>query len=137
MVAKQRTGAKSMRKFIVSWWIAFTTILAFYSSFCLAAASAIDSIRVLKISGSNARAVIRDTSGKTIILKPGDAVGANTRVIEIASDRIVIEEKTSDEPEKIIIRFSNGSQKVERISKKGEPVQPAYKSVELSKKAAE
>jgi hypothetical protein len=128
-------GVKSMRSNAVASVLAFT-MLAVYSAICFAAASTIDSVRVLKISGSDARAVIRDAFGKTIVLKPGDAVGTNARVTEIAVDRIVIEEKTSDEPEKVIIRFINGAQKVERISKKGESLQPTYMSSDLGSKAA-
>jgi len=80
----------------------------------------VDTIQVLKIAAQDERAVIRTPDGKTQILKPGDSLGANGKVSEIAADRVVVEEKKGDKTEKVIIRLVNGKQKIERIKKAGE-----------------
>ena len=82
-----------------------------------------EDIQVLRISGQDERAVIKDASGKTKVVKPGDTIGKNSKVIEIASDRIVLEEKKRNQTEKVIMRLIDGKHKVERLRKTGE--QPA------------
>ena len=76
-----------------------------------------DSIQVLKIAAKDERAVIKTPEGKTRVIKPGDTLGASGKIIEIAADRVVIEEKAGKEIEKIIIRLIEGKQKVERMRK--------------------
>jgi hypothetical protein len=75
---------------------------------------------VLKIAAQAERAVIKTPDGKAQIIKPGDSLGENGKVIEIAADRIVVEEKMGSDMEKVIIRLINGKQVVERIKKTGE-----------------
>ena len=53
----------------------------------------VDTIQVLKIAAQDERAVIRTPDGKTQIIKPGDTLGANGKVTEIAVDRVVVEER--------------------------------------------
>src|SRR3990172_605649 len=92
-----------------------------------------DTIQVLKIAAQDERAVIKTPDGKTQIIKPGDPVGASGKVTEIATDRVVVEEKKGNETEQVIIRLINGKQKVERLKKTGEQAPamfaPAEKNV--------
>jgi len=96
-----------------------------------------DTIQVLKITAQDERAVIKTPDGKTLIIKPGDSLGANGKVIEIAADRVVIEEKKRNETEKVILRLIDGKQKVERLKKTGEQtpamLAPAAKDVKTKK----
>ena len=80
-------------------------------------ASSNDAIHVLKISPQDHRAAIKDAKGKTRLIKPGDTVGKNGKVIAIEAERVVIEEKNGDEIEKVIIRLENGVQTIERVRK--------------------
>jgi hypothetical protein len=86
----------------------------------VAMAASLDDIQILKISAQDQRAVIRTSDGKTQIIKPGDSLGANGKVTEIVADRVVVEEKKGNVAEKVIIRLSDGKQKVERLKKTGE-----------------
>lgn len=94
----------------------------------------VDTIQVLKIAAQDERAVIRTPDGKTQIIKPGDSLGANGKVTEIAVDRVVIEEKKGNETEKVIIRLINGKQKVERMKKTGEQAPAMYAPVKKDEK---
>jgi hypothetical protein len=100
----------------------------------LAFAASEDNIQVLKISPQDQRAVIKTSDGKMWIIKPGDSLGANGKVTEIAADRVVVEEKKDNETENIIIRLVNGKQKVERMKKTGERVPAMYAPVKKDKK---
>ena len=80
----------------------------------------VDMIQVVKIAAQDKRAVIKTPEGKTQIIKPGDSLGANGKVTEIAVDRVVVEEKKGNETEKVIVRLVDGKQKVERFKKTGE-----------------
>jgi hypothetical protein len=96
-----------------------------------------DTIQVLKIAAQDERAVIRTPDGKTQIIKPGDSLGTNGKVTEIAADRVVIDEKKGNETEKVIIRLIDGKQNVERFRKTGERsptmLAPAEKDVKAKK----
>jgi hypothetical protein len=94
----------------------------------------IDTIQVLKIAAQDERAVIRTPDGKTQIIKPGDSLGTNGKVTEIAADRVVVEEKKENETEKVIIRLGNGIQKVERMKKNGEQAPAMYAPVKKDEK---
>jgi hypothetical protein len=85
-----------------------------------------DTIHVLKIAAQDDRAVIKTPDGKTQVIKPGDSLGTNGKVTEIAADRIVIEEKEGNSSETVIIRFQNGQQKVERLKRTNEPTPALY-----------
>ncbi len=103
--------------------LAMITIVLSGESFC---ASNIDAIQVLKISGSDQRAVIKDIDGKTKLIKPGDPIGKTAKIVEIAAGRVVIEEKAGNQAETVIIRLEDGKQRVERIRKTGEKQPPLY-----------
>ena len=81
----------------------------------------VDTIQVLKIAGQDERAVIKTPDGKMEIIKVGDPIGDHAKVTEIATGRVVIEDKKGNETEKVIIRLDNGKQHVERLKKAGEP----------------
>jgi hypothetical protein len=74
-------------------------------------------LQVLKISSQDARAVVRTSEGRTMVIKPGDDLGAAGKVVEIAADRVVLEEKSGVEAETVIIRLKDGKQSVERLKK--------------------
>ncbi len=83
-------------------------------------ASSIDTIQLLKISAQDERAIIKTPDGKMQIIKPGDIVGSDGKVVEITAGRVVFEEKTGNEKETVIIRLEDGKQRMERVKKIGE-----------------
>lgn len=89
-----------------------------------AVASEIDSIQVLRISAQEATAMIQAPDGKRQLIKVGDSVGRNGKVIEIVEGRIVLEERTKMGLETVIIRLEDGKQRIERIRRVGDQ-QPA------------
>lgn len=80
-----------------------------------------DDVRVIKISPQDGRAVVSAAGGKPLVIKVGDTVGSNAKVIEISDGRVVIEETKGHEIETIIIRLEDGKQKVQRLKKSGGP----------------
>jgi hypothetical protein len=78
------------------------------------------SIHIVRIIEQDEKAMIKLPDGRMHILKVGDSIGKNGKVIEIVEGRIVIEERTEKGPETVIIRFDNGKQKIERIRKVGD-----------------
>jgi len=73
----------------------------------------VDEIRIMKISPQEQRAVIKTPDGKLEMIKVGDPVGNDAKVVEITKDRIVIEESTDT----VIIRLEDGKQMLERVGK--------------------
>ena len=57
-------------------------------------AESIDNIQLLKISPQDERAVIKTAKGMMAIIKMGDTIGENEKVVEITTGRLVIEEQT-------------------------------------------
>lgn len=86
----------------------------------------IDTIQILKISPQDQRAVIKQTDGTMRIVKVGDAVGANGKIIEISAGRVVIDEISNNETERIIIRLENDKQRVERLKRTADKQPPLY-----------
>ncbi len=80
----------------------------------------IESIHILGIVEQEEKAMIKLPDGKMHILKVGDPIGKNGKVIEIVEGRIVIEESTEKGPETVIIRFEKGKQRIERIRRVGD-----------------
>jgi len=101
----------------------------------LANKDAADLFQVLKISAQDARAVVRTSEGQTMVIKPGDDLGAAGRVVEIAADRVVLEEKSGIETETVIIRLKDGKQSVEQLKKtdQNRPVLYAPAAKEMKK----
>jgi len=109
-------------------------VLTIYSVIA-AFADSVNGIQILKISAQDERAVIKTPDGKTQLIKPGDALGTNGKVIEITTDRVVIEERNGNETEKVIIRLKDGKQSVERLKKNDQkqPVLYAPAAAEMKK----
>ncbi len=81
----------------------------------------IETVQLLKISGSDERAVIKTPDGTLVVIKVGDAIGnQNGKITEIAAGRVVVEEKVGREIETVIFRLEGGKQRIERIKKFGE-----------------
>lgn len=99
----------------IKFFVTFLAINAFASAAPYGQPT--DSIKVLRISGQDQRALIKKSDGETMVIKPGDSLGDGVKILEIVSGRIVIEEKKGKETERVIIRFEAGKQTVERISK--------------------
>ncbi len=114
-----------IRKLIVFIVIGFLLMIGYVS------ASSIDSIQLLKISAQDQRAVIKTPDGEMKVIKTGDVLRVTSgelRVAEITAGRVVLEEKTGNETETVVIRLEDGKQRVERIRKAGEK-QPQLYSV--------
>ncbi len=90
-------------------------------------AQSIEEIRIIKISPQDERAVIKTTDRELKIIKVGDSVGQNGKITEITKGRVVIDERTADGIETVIIRFENGNQKIERIKKVADKQPLLYK----------
>ena len=86
----------------------------------------VESIQILRIIEQEEKAMIKLPDGRMHILKVGDSIGKNGKVIEIVEGRIVFEEKTEKGLETVIIRFENGKQRIERISKTGDKAPILY-----------
>ena len=61
--------------------------------------------------------MIRVPGHDLTLLKVGDQIGENGRVIEITDGRIVIEEEIDRTRDQIIIRVEDGEQRIERLSR--------------------
>ena len=81
---------------------------------------AVEDVTIMKISARDERAVIKTPDGKMHIVRPGDSIGNKGMVVEIAKDRVVIEEVTEKEQETVILRLEGGKQTVQRYRKVGE-----------------
>lgn len=97
------------------------TMLLFGSA---ALAVPLDNIQFLKIAPQDSRAVMKGPDGKLVVIKPGDVIADGVTVKEIASGRIVLEEKTDKGPETVIVRMTNDKAKIER-QRKEENSKPA------------
>jgi hypothetical protein len=83
-------------------------------------------LKIVKIAARDERAVVRAPDGSLRVIKVGDTIGTQAKVMAIASGRVVIQEITPRGTETVIIRFDNGEQRVERISKMRVQQQPLY-----------
>lgn len=126
---------------------ALMSALALFAAHSPVFAGDFEKIEILKISPEDGLAVIKGAGGKMEVIKTGDVLqeassglrvtgskpaatdtSYELRVIEIAKDRVVLEEKKGDETEKVIIRLENGKQRVERLRKTPEKHQGVYKA---------
>jgi len=116
----RRCAPRNDRPF--SAFVIITVVVASLSS--LVSAGPIESIQILKISGRDGKAVIKTPDGSMQMIRVGDAFGKRGKVIEIADGRVVVEERTDQGTETVIIRVEDGKQRIERIRKTGdrEPV---------------
>lgn len=65
--------------------------------------------------------------GSMKIIKPGDEIRKNGKVVEITSGRVVIEESTERGKETVIIRLEEGRQTIERLKKAPDTRPEIYK----------
>lgn len=79
-----------------------------------------EDFQILKVSPEDERALIKTADGNLQVIRVGDRIGLKGIVVEIVEGRIVIEERTNQDIETVIIRFENGKQKMERIRKVGD-----------------
>jgi Tfp pilus assembly protein PilP len=87
----------------------------------------LEHLQIARISPSDERAVIKMPNGTLQIIKAGDAIGnRDGRVTEIAPGRVVIEENVGGQVETVIVWLEDGTQRVERFSKTGEPAPPMF-----------
>lgn len=83
----------------------------------LASAAPLDKIQFIKIAPQDEKAVIKAADGKLQVIKPGDVIGDAVTVKEIATGRVVLEEKSDRGPETVIVRIDNGKTRIERLRK--------------------
>jgi len=82
-----------------------------------AVAGSLDKVQFIKIAPKDEKAVIKAADGKLQVIKPGDVIGESVTVKEIATGRIVLEEKTDKGLETVIVRMVNDKAKIERLSR--------------------
>lgn len=106
-------------------------LLMMLSAQTLVALSA-QSIRVVKISPKDETAVIKIEKNPLKLIKVGDSINKNLKVVEISEGRIVLEEVRDMGRETIIIRVKDGNQKIEKIGpiKKENPILLVPQTVE-------
>jgi len=82
-----------------------------------AIAASLDKVQFIKIAPKDEKAVIKTADGKLQLIKPGDVIGETVTVKEIATGRIVLEEKTDRGLETVIVRMVNDKARIERLSR--------------------
>jgi len=80
-------------------------------------AGPLDKVQFIKIAPKDEKAVIKTADGKLQVIKPGDVIGETVMVKEIATGRIVLEEKTDRGLETVIVRMVNEKTRIERLSR--------------------
>jgi len=80
-------------------------------------AAPLDNVQFIKIAPKDQKAVIKAADGKLQVIKPGDVIDESVTVKEIATGRIVLEEKTDKGLETIIVRMVNDKARIERLSR--------------------
>ncbi|MEW5744068.1 MAG: hypothetical protein AB1805_01330 [Nitrospirota bacterium] len=104
----------------------FFSATGVFSGYSSAAAASLDIIQLLKISPQDQRAIIKTADGQMQIIKVGDSLGEDGKVVEIVQGRVVIEEQTEQGVETVIIRLEGGKQKIERVRKAPEKQQALH-----------
>lgn len=69
----------------------------------------------LRISGEDARAVVRTPEGEKRLVATGEVLGA-ARIVEIADDRVVLEQMDKQGTAVLIVKIKDGRQQISRIS---------------------
>jgi len=97
------------------------SILFAASLFATAAfAAPLDKIQFIKVSPQESKAVIRTADGKMQVIKAGDTVVENITVKEIVPGRIILEERTSNGLETLIVRVDGGKTRIERLRRQAD-----------------
>lgn len=89
-------------------------------------------IRLISISAAEDSAVVRDSDGKTTVVRPGDSLGAGSKITKISEEGVVLEETYGTATEVIRLYLVGGKQRIEKVNKaKGQmQTQPASTTVE-------
>ena len=100
------------------------SIVSIMSAVLLSAATVfaapLDKIQFIKVSPQESKAVIRTADGKMQVVKAGDTVVENITVKEIIPGRIILEEKTSNGLETLIVRVDSGKNRIERLRRQSD-----------------
>lgn len=80
-------------------------------------AASLDNVQFIKISAKEEKAVVKMPDGKLQLIKPGDVIGGNVTVQEIAPGRVVLEEITDKGLDTIVVRMANDKATIERMQK--------------------
>jgi hypothetical protein len=91
-------------------------LLAAFMWTALAFASDLGGYVFLKISGSDARAVVTTPQGERRLVAPGDVLGDAT-IKEIAADRVVLETVGENGTGVMIVKVKDGRQQTSRLQK--------------------
>jgi len=83
-------------------------------------AQSLDEIKLVKISPTDERAVIKTQGNDLQVIKVGDSLAEHGRVVEITKGRIVLEIDGDSGGERVIIRLDKGKQRIERIMRAGD-----------------
>lgn len=68
----------------------------------------------LRISGEDARAVVKTPKGGKRLVAAGEVLG-DARIVEIAADRVVLEQSDKQGATVLIVKIKDGRQQVSRI----------------------
>lgn len=82
--------------------------------------------KFLKIAPLDQRAVVKTADGTLQLVKVGDMLAEEARIIEIAEGRILLQRHDSQGDETVIVRLQGKTQRLERIRKRNltPPVAP-------------
>ena len=105
---------------IISLWMIFAS-----ASFAFAAD--LDGYTFLKISGSDARAVVKTPEGEKQLVSPGDSLGEMT-ITEITADRVMLKRLDKHGHSLLFVTLKNGHQQVSRLQKM--PLQERFVAVD-------
>ena len=75
-------------------------------------------VKFLKISAAEQAAVVKNTDGKLQLLKTGDMVDAETRIIAIEDNHAILEGPGEWGPTKYIIDMSAGRMHISRMARR-------------------
>jgi len=90
----------------------------------IVSAAPLDKVQFIKIAPRDQKAVIKTADGKLQVIKPSDLIGDTVTVKEIATGRIVLEEKTDKGLETVIVRMVNDKAR----NKRGQATFMRYKA---------
>ena len=100
-----------MKKWILSISIALVVICTSF-----AFASDLGGYTFLKISGSDARAVVQTPEGEKQLVSLGDMLG-KAKIIEIGDDQVVLEQSAEQSRTLLIVRLVDGRQQISKIER--------------------
>ncbi len=82
----------------------------------------LEPMRILKVSPQDHTAVVKTPKSRLRLVKVGDVLADNARVVEISAKRMVLEQAVDRTIETVMIHFDGKSQRIERYSKNPGPV---------------